>query len=156
MTRRATSLQFLQVDEQSRQLIESGVLADMRITADTRGNALIVVGPPSAMELMAALIQQLDALPSAEAQIKVFTLTNGDATTLVEMLQNLFGQTGQGGGQAQQAVQSATGSGESTLVPLRFSVDQRTNSIIVTGNPGDLDVVRNILARLDVADLASG
>ncbi len=155
MTRRATSLQFLKVDEQTRQVIESGVLSDMRIAADTRGNALIVVGPPSAMELMAALIQQLDALPSAEAQIKVFTLTNGDATTLVEMLQNLFGQTGQGGGQGQQAVQSATGSGESTLVPLRFSVDQRTNSIIVTGNPGDLDVVRNILARLDVADLAT-
>ena len=154
MTRRATSLQLMRIDEQGRQMIESGVLSDMRIAADTRGNSLIVVGPPSAMELMATLIQQLDALPSAEAQIKVFTLSNGDATTLVEMLQNLFGQA-QGGGQAQQAVQSATGSGESTLVPLRFSVDQRTNSIIVTGNPGDLEVVRNILARLDVADLAT-
>jgi type II secretion system protein D len=155
MTRRATSLQLMRIDEQGRQMIESGVLSDMRIAADTRGNSLIVVGPPSAMELMATLIQQLDALPSAEAQIKVFTLTNGDATTLVEMLQNLFGQAQGGGGQAQQAVQSATGRGESTLVPLRFSVDQRTNSIIVTGNPGDLEVVRNILARLDVADLAT-
>lgn len=155
MTRRATSLQLEKLDENGKQLIESGVLSDMRIAADTRGNSLIVVGPPSAMELMATLIQQLDALPTAEAQIKVFTLTNGDATTLVEMLQNLFGQTGGGGGQNQQAVQSATGRGESTLVPLRFSVDQRTNSIIVTGNPGDLDVVRNILARLDVADLAT-
>ena len=38
-------------------------------------------------------------------------------------------------------------------MPLRFSVDQRTNSIIASGNPGDLDVVCNILARLDVADL---
>ncbi len=154
MTRRATSLQLQKLDENGKQMIESGVLSDMRIAADTRGNSLIVVGPPSAMELMATLIQQLDALPSAEAQIKVFTLTNGDATTLVEMLQNLFGQTQQGG-QNQQAVQSATGSGESTLVPLRFSVDQRTNSIVVTGNPGDLEVVRNILARLDVADLAT-
>ena len=43
--------------------------------------------------------------------------------------------------------------GESALVPLRFSVDQRTNSIIVSGNPGDLEVVRNVLFRLDASDL---
>jgi general secretion pathway protein D len=154
MTQRATSLQLQQLGPDGERLIQSGVLSDMRITADTRGNSLIVVGPPTAMELMAALIEQLDRLPSAEAQIKVFSITNGDATTLVEMLQNLFGQQQQGGGQGQLNLQSATGAGESTLVPLRFSVDQRTNSIIVTGNPGDLEVVRNILVRLDVPDLS--
>jgi general secretion pathway protein D len=154
MTQRATSLQLQQLGPDGERLIQSGVLSDMRITADTRGNSLIVVGPPTAMELMAALIEQLDRLPSAEAQIKVFSINNGDATTLVEMLQNLFGQQQQGGGQNQLNLQSATGAGESTLVPLRFSVDQRTNSIVVTGNPGDLEVVRNILVRLDVPDLS--
>src|SRR5262245_9769877 len=68
------------------------------------------------------------------------------------MLQTLFGQTQQGGAQQQQGLnQSITGAGESSLVPLRFSVDQRTNTIIATGNPGDLDVVRNIIHFLDVS-----
>jgi type II secretion system protein D len=153
--RPAVSLQLLRIGPEGEQLIQSGVLSNMRITADTRSNSLIVVGPPSAMELMAALIDQLDTLAPVEAQIKVFTITNGDATTLVQMLQQLFGQQQQGGGQqGLLGLQTATGAGESTLVPLRFSVDQRTNSIIVSGNAGDLDVVRNIIVRLDVPDMS--
>jgi type II secretion system protein D len=151
-TRRATSLQFLQIDANGEQVLQSGILADMRITADTRGNSLIVVGPKSSMELMGALVRQLDDLPSAVAELKVFTMINGDATTLSQMLQDLFA-TQQQGNQNQGAQQTATGNGESTLVPLRFSVDQRTNSIIVSGNPGDLEVVRNVLVRLDASDL---
>lgn len=151
-TRRAAALQFLRIDSNGEQLLQSGILADMRITADTRGNSLIVVGPKSSMELMAALIRQLDELPSAVAELKVFTMVNGDATTLAQMLQDLFA-TQQQGGQNQGALQTATGQGESSLVPLRFSVDQRTNTIIVSGNPGDLEVVRNVLFRLDTPDL---
>lgn len=152
----AISLQFLQIGPEGQKLLESGILANMRITADSRSNTLIVIGPASSMELMAALVQQLDDLPAASAQIKVFTITNGDATALAEMLQNLFGgQQQQQGGQNQPfgGLQTATGAGESTLVPLRFSVDQRTNSIIATGNPGDLDVIFQILTRLDEGDI---
>lgn len=154
-TRRATALQFLRIDANGEQLLQSGILADMRITADTRSNTLIVVGPAGSMELMAALIEQLDALPAATAELKVFTIVNGDASALAEMLQNLFGQQQQGG-QGQQGTagfQSATGAGESTLVPLRFSVDQRTNSIIASGNAGDLNVIYQILVRLDEGDI---
>jgi type II secretion system protein D len=146
----AVNLQFLQIGAGGQQLIQSGILATVRISADTRNNALIVVAPATAMELMQAIIDQLDQLPSAAAQVKVFTLKNGDATSLAEMLNTLFGITQAG---AAGAVQTATGGGESTLVPLRFSVDQRTNTIIATGNPGDLDVVYAILTRLDQGDV---
>ena len=50
----------------------------------------MVSAPAESMELIEALIRQLDQLPAAEAQIKVFTIVNGDATTLVDMLQALF------------------------------------------------------------------
>ena len=153
--RPAVGLQIQRIGPEGQQLIQSGVLSNMRITADTRSNSLIVVGPPSSMDLMAVLIEQLDTLAPVEAQIKVFPITNGDATTLVQRLQQLFGQQQQGGGQqGLLGLQTATGAGESTLVPLRFSVDQRTNSIIVSGNQGDLDVVRAIVARLDVPDMS--
>ena len=62
--------------------MNSGILSDVRITADARSNALIVSAPPENLELLEALIRQLDDLPAAEAQIKVFTIVNGDAKNL--------------------------------------------------------------------------
>ena len=50
-------------------------------------------------------------------------------------------------------MQSAAASGESSLVPVRFGVDQRTNSIIATGSVGDLGVVEAVLFRLDEQSL---
>lgn len=158
--RRSTSLQFLQIDGAQSKLLESGILSDMSVNADTRGNSLVVTGPSRGMELMEALIRQLDQLPAADAQIKVFTIVNGDATALATLLQQLFGQaTAQGGfgaggvGAPPAGLNSLTGAGESTLVPLRFSVDQRTNSIVVSGSEGDLRVVHQILIRLDEGDV---
>jgi general secretion pathway protein D len=154
-TPRSTNLQLLRIDQEGRRLLESGILADVRITADPRGNSLLVRGPATSMELVGALIEQLDQLPDAEAAIKVFTLINGDAQTLVTSLQQLFGQaTGnQGGGGAQGLLQTMTAGGDSTLVPLRFALDQRTNSVIVSGSIGDLEVVERILLRLDESDV---
>lgn len=153
--RRETRLQMLSVDPEGKRIIESGILSDLSVSSDPRSNSLIIVGPPATMPLMAELIRQLDAPPGGEAQVKVFTIVNGDATQLATMLQNVFGtQTGQAGGALGAAgFQSTTGTGESPLVPLRFAVDTRTNSIIATGSAGDLAVVYRILIRLDEAGI---
>ena len=151
---RSAGVQLLMVDPTGQRIIQSGILSDFRVSADARNNQLIVTGPPQSMALMEELIRQLDTLPGAEAQVKVFTILNGDATQLATMLQTLFGlQTGGGAGQLPFGAQSVTGSGETSLVPLRFSVDTRTNSIIATGSAGDLAVVYNILVRLDEAGI---
>jgi type II secretion system protein D len=148
--RRSTSIQLLQIDQNGQRIIKSGILSDFRVSADPRGNSLIVAGPASGMPLMEELIRQLDGLPGVGAQVKVFTIVNGDATQLATMLQTLFGlQTGGQGAQFPFGATSVTGSGESSLVPLRFAVDTRTNSIIASGSAGDLAVVYGILVRLD-------
>ncbi|MEX2174382.1 MAG: secretin N-terminal domain-containing protein [Pirellulaceae bacterium] len=154
-TRLAISLQLLRIGPEGQQLLQSGILENMRISADTRSNSLIVVGPSSSMDLMGELIRQLDELPASEALIKVFTIVNGDATALAETLQELFGtQAAGGGGQGGLVgLQTATGGGDSSLVPLRFSVDQRTNSILVSGTAGDLNVIYTILSRLDEGNI---
>lgn len=149
------SLQLLSVGGQR---LESGILSDMQITSDPRGNSIIVTGPPENMDLIEALIRQLDELPATEAQIKVFTIVNGDATQLADLLRQLFGQAtgtqGGGGNQGLQALlQTATGGGDSALVPLRFSVDVRTNSIVASGSTGDLNVVYKVLVRLDEGNI---
>lgn len=147
---KSSMLQFLAIDPSGQRVVKSGILTDVRITADTRGNTLLVSAPAESMDLLAALIEQLDQMPAAEAQVKVFTIVNSDASALAEMLDGLFGQQQ---GQGQISLPSATGSGESTLIGLRFSVDPRTNSIIASGAAADLNVVEAILLRLDESDV---
>jgi type II secretion system protein D len=159
---RSVMLRFLTIDVKGRRLLESGLLNDVRITPDVRSNALVISAPAESLELFEALIRQLDRLPSAEAQIKVFMIVNGDAATLVSMLQSLFyaqaqqaaqGQMGAPGmGQGMSANAPVAGVGENLTVPLRFAYDTRTNSIIAAGALADLGVVEAILTRLDDSD----
>lgn len=151
---KSTMLRFTTIDAQGRRQIESGILSDVSITADPRGNALVVSAPAASMDLIGALVRQLDQMPAAQSQIKVFTIVNGDAIALMQMLQTLFGAAaapaGPGGPPAPPLMQAAEGR---SLAPLRFSVDPRTNSIIAAGSVGDLNVVEAILLRLDAGDV---
>ncbi len=143
-------LEFLTVDVQGQRRLSSGILADVRITADPRANALIVTAPAESMPLIEALIKQLDQPPAVRAEIKVFTIVNGDAQALTAMLMDLFAQTAVPG---QAAPVSAAGEGETSLIPVRFVADPRTNSIIAAGSRSDLLVAEAILLRLDETDL---
>ena len=151
-------LKLIAVDEQGQRQISSGILDNVRITANPRSNSLIVSAPAENMELIAALIYELDRSIQAPAQIKVFTIVNGDATAMTDMLEELFGQAvvsgggqGRGGGGGVVGPQQAMepGGEEGPPLPLHFSVDSRTNSIIVAGSAADLAVVEAILLRLD-------
>lgn len=143
---RSASLRFVTIDSESRQRLESGIVTSVRIAADERANSLVVAAPADSMDLIAALIAQLDRSPDAEAELKVFTIANGDAVALREMLTSLF-RTDQ-----DPQENGGVGAGSGSLVRLSFSVDERTNSIIAAGSREDLDVVYAILTRLDGAD----
>jgi general secretion pathway protein D len=164
-TLRSPSLQLMTVDREGNK-VNSGIMFDVRITANSGNNSLIVSAPQSAMPLITTLIEQIDTIPTVETQIKVFQIINGDAQTLLTTMQGIFssGQTQQGGqggqlgggfgqtGGGQTLVlpaQSASATSGMTLGNMRFAIDQRTNSIIVTGPVGDLQVVESLLTRLD-------
>ena len=150
---KSIGLRFVTVDTKGQRLLKSGILTDVRVTADNNANALVVSAPADSMPLIEALVQELDQLPAVEAQIKVFTIVEGDATNLMEMLEALFGTTSQGRASSQPPVRTGAVEGDSSLVQLRFAVDARTNSIIATGSIGDLIVVEGILLKLDEADI---
>ena len=147
---KSIALRFVTIDPEGQKLLNSGILTDVRVTADPRANALLVSAPPESMPLIEALIHQLDQLPVASAQIKVFTIVNGDAQALLDMLESLFGQTAAA---SEPPVRTGAGEGDSSLVSLRFAVDVRTNSIIASGSTGDLAVVEAILLRLDESEV---
>lgn len=142
---KSKALELLTVDANGRQLLKSGVLHDVELTPDPRTNSLIVSAPEESMELLEALIKQLDREPEDKAQIKVFRIVNGDAEALIRMLRSLLPSNS--GPNLQPQLPGA--SGESSLIGLRFSLDERTNSIIASGSAGDLSIIEALLLRLD-------
>jgi type II secretion system protein D len=79
--------------------VESGFLEDIHITADIRTNSVIVSAPAKSMDLLSALIRELDVVPANRAEVNIVPLRKSDATTISNMLQQLFlGTGGLGGG----------------------------------------------------------
>ncbi len=163
--------------------VESGLLQDVHISTDPRVNAVIVSAPAKTIELVKALIDALDVLPTVKAEVNVFTLKKADATLMSQLLQQLFygaatttgavstqpvSPTGAGGGFGAAGAATALGAAAAaggvkpiitfpgvdpapgtSLVDLRISVDQRTNSIIVAGSPNDLAIAHALITKLD-------
>jgi len=146
---KSTALELLTVDAEGERIVKSGILSDVEVTADPHTNTLVVSAPPDSVELIKALIEQLDT-PAAVAQIKVFRILNSDANALVLMLRSLL-PTSTGGAARPQL---AGAEGETTLVPVRFAVETRTNTIIATGSAGDLAIIEALLLRLDAEEPA--
>ncbi len=145
---RSAALEMLMVGPDGRSVAASGLLDDVRLTPDARTNRILVTGPADSLPLVEQLIQSLDESPAASAQIKVFQISNGDASDLVQVLRSLFPEQAA----TSPVPQLATAANESSLVPVRFSVDIRTNSIIATGAAGDLRIIEALLLRLDESD----
>ncbi len=147
---KSVALEFLSTSGGVQELIKSGILADVRVSPDVRSNSLIVTAPEATMPLMTALVEALDRAPGATSEIKVFTLKNADAQQSVELLETLFNNTNQ---EDQIGVQLAgTEGSSSSLIPLRFSADIRTNTVLAVGSSESLSVVEAILLRLDNDD----
>ncbi len=154
ITAGSSTLTIVSIDAENNQLLDSGILSGALVTADTGANSIVVRAPSASMPLIGELIRQLDRAPGVESLVKVFTIENGDALKLTTALQDLFGADASISGTSVGAgnlggLPSSTSGGDNSLVPLRFSTDQRTNSIIASGSGDDLEVVESILLRLD-------
>ena len=133
--------------------VVSGILADIRINPDARTNSLVVTAPERSMKMMQRLIESLDKPTSVVADIKHFLLENADASSVAELLAELFVTDDSGAG-GQLGVQLAGAEdASSSIVPLRFSVDVRTNSIFAVGGREALMVVEAVVDRVDQSDI---
>ncbi len=147
---KSIALEFLASTGGVKELIKSGILADVRVSSDVRSNSLIVSAPEASMPLMMALIEELDQTPGAVSEIKVFTLKNADAQQSVDLLTALFENTNQEDALGIQL--AGTEGSSSSLIPLRFSADVRTNTVLAVGSGESLSVVEALLLRLDSED----
>jgi type II secretion system protein D len=135
-----------------------GLGTSVNVFADARTNTLIVQARPRDLTEVGRLIERLDGPTASQATIKVFPLSNGDATSIQRLLETLFGTAQRPGAQSQQQgqqqqQQGAEGSDGQAPTALRLSVDARTNSIIALGPPDTLRAVEAIIIRLDNSDV---
>jgi type II secretion system protein D len=138
-------LEMLTQNENAQKLVRSGVLADVRITADARSNTLAITATPQSMEFLRELVSILDQPTIVTSEIKIFKLDNADATAAVELLNTLFASDTAATG----TVQLAGAENATPLVPVKLSVDVRTNSVVASGGGESLKIVHAILLRLD-------
>jgi len=159
--------------------VESGLLEDVHILPDLRTNSLIISAPPRSMELLLAVVHEMDAVPSTAMAINIFPLKKADAGAMAGLLQQLMFGTGGTAGQPGTAsvvgalganIPSAAARGAprpvqlslggtppegAPLIELRITTDPRTNSVIVAGSRSDLEVATAIISRLEDSDVES-
>ena len=145
-------LEFLAHDKSAQEMIRSGLLTDVRVNADPRTNTIMLTAPKQSMILMEELVRVLDMPSSAVAEIKVFQLKNADAADAVTLLTALFTETATAQQGAIGVQLAGTSDAGSNLVPLKFSTDGRTNSVIAMGGGDALRIVEAVLFRLDDND----
>jgi len=159
------------------QVVETGFLDDVHIIPNQRTNALLIAAKPETMKLIEKLIDNLDTVAAARSYINIFQMKNADAALTALLIQQLFsGQSRTaltpGGAQGQQVPgqnQGAQGANQparplltvfgdvapgASLIDLRISIDDRTNSLIVAGSLNDLETIRSIIGRLELSDSA--
>ena len=124
----------------------TGLLADASVAAEAAGNRLILTAPEKTMPLLIALVAALDSPSGARADVKAFTLQSADAETAVEILRELFEVDGDN---PTGVTLEGTADAGSNLVPLRFSADPRTRTVLAIGGEDALAIVEAILLRLD-------
>jgi general secretion pathway protein D len=149
-------LEFLSENKQT--LLRTGLLNDIRFHADPRTNSLMVTATEQSLPLIEELIEVFDRPSPSMAEIKVYPLRNADAVDAVDLLRELFEPQQQqvtGIGAQQTAAMPFEIAGiqdSSNLIPMRFTVDFRTNSVVAIGGVDLLLVVEAILYRLDAAE----
>lgn len=124
------------------------------VLPDERTNTLIVVGNTQGIDKIRKLVRKLDFRLNPEDQggVYVYYVRFGDAEKIATTLAGLSQQSG-GSNSAPPNPFGAPISQQKTAIfggDVKVVADKTTNSLVVTASKLDYEVVRSILAKLDV------
>ncbi len=111
----------------------SNYVLQSRIVADTNVNRIIVTGTSDELQQINALVQRLDTAPTQSDGTRVFQLNSVTATEMARIVSD--------------AMTTYRDGGRRTRV--RVAPDDRSNSLVVTGDRHDLQDVQVIIEKLD-------
>ena len=112
----------------------------VKVAADARLNAVVIVARPGVLPIAEALVQQLDmadATNRTASALQVIQVRHADATALAGTLTPLLRE-------------------ESSIAPPVIQVDRASNALLVRGDEAQLAMLRSIVEDIDAAALASG
>jgi len=123
------------------------------ITAVPGANSLLLNGPTNAVQDVLRIVRELDAdAPSTEIEVRIYKLENGSAkevsTILLPILQSVsarrrFSRSSPDG--------ESGGGGGGFVRQASVSIDDRSNSLVVTGTADHFAVIEKLLPTLDKA-----
>ncbi len=144
-----------------------GAIKDLvTLNADARTNSVWITAPEPMTVLLSEMIEDIEQSSAGARRIERFRLLNADAVRMRDLLRDIFQMRQQGDalvlvpsrGSEEPLPAGGTPGGLDgagvTPVPdermaLAIAVDQRTNSLIVSGTPEYLDLVRKVVVELD-------
>ncbi len=146
------------------------------LLSDATSNTLIITDTSANIRRIATILAALDKQVATVTQVKVFQLINSDAAALKETLEELFessgsaaqssdprqqmmqmfmrrgGRGGRGGDGGGDAGGEAGGGSGGFSQDIKFSVEERTNSLIVSGSDDQIALVESLVADLDAVE----
>lgn len=149
--------------------VSAAVRQSISLTPDVRTNTVIVRAPRESMELIERMVRDLDGTSQGSQNIRIFRLVNADAEQMAGILRELFNLERQGnlyvlkpreelavgpGGEPGIEPPGGVFGNDLTLVPderqqLAITVDNRTNSLLVSGSKSYLELVEKVVLELD-------
>lgn len=142
------------------------------IEANEDGNALIITDTTANIKRLMEIVVALDQHMSSVAEIRVFPLTNADASSTATLINNLFEQQSQSSSRGRQNNRGGGGpfemmmmrggdrggpggnnqtgqAGGSMNVTVVAAADTQTNSVVVRGPSDAMDIVAGVIDALD-------
>lgn len=122
---------------------------NINLTADPQTNTIIAKAPEDTLDLIGALIEQLDGEDnSTKAEMRRVALNNARAADVATIVKDVAGQVV--GGVGRRGGGPGRGVGATTAGSVSVNADARTNSVILAGQSKDVDRVADIVKEMDV------
>jgi type II secretion system protein D len=137
------------------ELPEINLERQIKVIAEENSQALIVATSQENVDPLRQLIRLLDSVPVAVEQgLRIFPLKYADATTVKDLLADMFKQGKDlpkpaPGTESSKAVPENP-IGESLVYNVGVTADARSNVLIVTGRPEQMVLVDGIIQKIDV------
>jgi type II secretion system protein D len=126
------------------------ILGDPLAGGQGGGNRLILSSTPDNLKALAAVVEMMDTVPVAEGvNVKLAHLQFADAATVAETLTSIFSQGRRlGVGPSGRAEPEGT-TGKALVNPLNVAVDERSNTVILSGQKESLELAQKVINDLD-------
>ncbi len=125
----------------------AGGAQQLVIVPETRTNSLIISADANQLRIIESLIQSLDSEVSKDrSSFHVYYLEHADAQNLKEVLTQQVTQVSHRPGMPPQQSSGQSLFKEEVVI----SADQETNSLIITASPYDYQILKDVIAKLDV------